>query len=362
MADERKFPAVTVVLIGLNLAVAFAVEFAPALKIQAAFDPLRPQLLNALTCLFAHSGVVHLLANMVFLAAVGPLVEFSRGGWRLAVVYLVAGLFGVGAHWIGVREAGDGSLLMGASGSIAGCVGYCSVRFARVRVPIFPKVGVPVALIAVVWVVLQATGLVIGLGEPALGGTAFWAHLGGFVAGIVLSVPLGGLAQARRQYGHELLEKMNSRGPAATVAAADALLQKSPDNPDVLWQKATALANLDEFEQSAAVALQMLALPNPDEPRIVQHLAQIDQLGVIDSVTHLKLADRLAKSNPELAERLLVFVSESDPGQRPEALLALAQLHAPQQSETFNQALEQLRHEYPVHPATEVARQKGWIS
>src|SRR5690606_29652594 len=134
-----------------------------------------------------------------------------------------------------------------------------------------------------------------------LGGTAFWAHLGGFVAGIVLSVPLGGLAQARRQYGHELLEKMNSRGPAATVAAADALLEKSPDNPDVLWQKATALANLDEFEQSATVARRLLDLPNPDEPRIVQHLLQINHVGLLDSVTQLKLADRLAALNPELA-------------------------------------------------------------
>lgn len=361
MADERKFPAVTVALIGLNLAIAFAAQFAPTFATDAAFDPLRPSILSAFSCLFAHSGLLHLLANMVFLAAVGPLTEFSRGGWRLAVLYILSGLAGVGAHWVGARASGDPSLLMGASGAIAGCVGFCSVRFARVRVPVFPRIGAPVGVIAIVWVLLQASGLVLHLGDVSRSGTAYWAHLGGFLAGIVLAFPLGGLREAREQYGHELLEKMNSRGPAATVVAADALLQRSPDNRDALWKKAIAHADLGEMDESVETIKLLLLQEGADEIRAVEHLIRIERLGALDPVARLKLADRIGAASNEVTHALLRSVADSNDPRRPEALLALAQLYGPEGGDSFADLIEQLEHDFPLHPATEVARQKGWL-
>ena len=87
----------TLVLVAANLAVAFFAPFSPMMA-NFAFDPFKPNLLSALTCLFLHdpSNILHLLGNMVFLAAVGPLVESSLGPTKFLVVYLVGGLAGDG--------------------------------------------------------------------------------------------------------------------------------------------------------------------------------------------------------------------------------------------------------------------------
>jgi len=362
--DERKIPGVTVTLIAANLLVAFAIQFVPTLLDQVSFNPTRPTPLGVIGCLFAHTNLLHLLANMVFLAAVGPLIEFTRGWWRYLTIYIVGGLVGVLAHWMISKQAPPGSLLVGASGAIAACVGYCSIRFARTKVPLAPNFGVPVGAIALIWVLVQAAGMIVRVGDVTRGGVAFWAHLGGFLAGLIFAFIFGGLKEARFQYGHEVLERMNDRGPAATLAAAEAILTQQPKSRTALWQKVEALHDLAEPEKCATATVQFLEDANEEETiTSLNMLTSIKHLDVIPAVQRLKYADKFGATQQALTANILrSIVDTKNEPRRPDALLSLSDLLQPTdpvQSETLAKILND---EFPLHPATELAKQKGLLA
>ena len=161
----------TLALVAANLAVAYFAPFSPLIE-NFAFDPGAPNLPSALASLFLHDpgNILHLLGNMVFLAAVGPLVESSVGPTRFAVVYLVGGLAGVSGHWAVTVVTGVSEPLIGASSAIAACVGYCSVRYMLRKVPLAPKLKLTVGTVAVVWVMLQAVGAFVKFGDALVRG------------------------------------------------------------------------------------------------------------------------------------------------------------------------------------------------
>lgn len=353
------------ILIAANLAGAFAIQFVPTLLEQLSFNPARPTAAGIIGCLFAHSNLLHLLANMVFLAAVGPLIEFTRGWWRYLLIYLIGGIFGVAAHWAVSLQSMPGTPLLGASGAIAACVGYCSIRFARTRVPLAPNFGVPVGAIAVIWVLVQAAGLIVRIGDSFVrGGSGYWAHLGGFLAGLIFAFVFGGLKEARYQYGHEVLERMNLRGPAATLAAAEAILKQQPKSRTALWQKIEALHDLAEFDDCNQAVQQYLNGATEEETvSALKMLTEIRRLATIPAVQRLKYADQVQKNDSALSVAILKSVAEaSDEPRRPDALLSLCDLlkiDNPAQSQQFAEILSQ---EFPLHPATELAKQKGLLA
>ncbi|HMQ29232.1 MAG TPA: rhomboid family intramembrane serine protease [Chloroflexaceae bacterium] len=144
------------------------------------------------TAMFLHGGLAHLIGNLVFLWIFGDNVEAALGkGWFLPF-YLVCGLAATLAQYATAPLSTIPNL--GASGAISGVLGAYLVLFpgAKVRVFIWPFslfVGTP-AVPAVIWIglwfALQLFSGVQGLGGPAVGGVAFWAHIGGFVAGALL--------------------------------------------------------------------------------------------------------------------------------------------------------------------------------
>jgi len=362
--DERKIPGATIALIAANLLVAFAIQFVPSLLDIAAFNPAKPTMLATFACLFAHANLLHLLANMVFLAAVGPLIEFTRGWWRYLLIYICGGLLGVAAHWMISNQSPPGTQLLGASGAIAACVGYCSIRFARTKVPLAPNFGVPVGAIALIWVLVQAAGVFVKIGEPVRGGVGFWAHLGGFLAGLILAFIFGGLKEARFQYGHEVLERMNDRGPAATLAAAEAILTQQPKSRTALWQKVEALHDLGEDDQCAETAVDFIANGTPDEVESgLKMLVSINRIEVIPALQRLKYADQLSATNQMLSANILRSVGDDkSESRRPDALLSLCDLLKtldPVQSQAYARILND---EFPLHPATETAKQKGLLA
>ncbi|MBL8068582.1 MAG: rhomboid family intramembrane serine protease [Armatimonadetes bacterium] len=363
MANQGRIPWVTLALIALNLAVAFALPFSPAIADLAVFDPAHVLPVSALLCLFSHQNLLHLLANMVFLAAVGPLVEFTRGGWRFAVIYVLGGLSGVAAHWFFARLAPPGSPLLGASGSVAACVGYCTIRFARTKVPVVPNFGVPVAAIGLAWLLLQGAGSIFQVGEQMRGGVAYWAHLGGFLAGLAAALLFGGLREARHEYGHEVLSKMNERGPAAVLAAAEAILRQQPRNRTAQWEKVEALFELHESEKFRAAAEKFLVQADDSElAKVIGLMAQHGSLDSIRSVTRLKYADRLAESDPATQRTILesVAADKLDP-RRPDALASLAGLLRETDPQSAAALAQTLSETYPDHDATRAARQRGLI-
>jgi membrane associated rhomboid family serine protease len=146
--------------------------------------------------MFLHGGWLHLIINMWTLWVFGPTVEDRLGPGRYLLFYLGAGVFASVVH--AAIYSGSTVPALGASGAIAGVIG-CYVRFfpfARLVVvipilflPLFFEV--PAIAFAGLWFVMQVLLGTVDLLMPSTGGgVAWWAHVGGFVAGVLLATPL----------------------------------------------------------------------------------------------------------------------------------------------------------------------------
>jgi membrane associated rhomboid family serine protease len=141
-----------------------------------------------LSSMFLHGGWGHLIGNMWFLWIFGNNVEDSMGHLRFLAFYLLAGLVAAGAHTL--AEPGSTLPMVGASGAISAIMGAYLVLYPRARVKtllflfiFITVVDLPAFLYLGYWFLLQ----LLGTWAPAAGGgVAFWAHVGGFVAGVVL--------------------------------------------------------------------------------------------------------------------------------------------------------------------------------
>ena len=155
------------------------------------FQPVRGQiLLSLLTCMFLHGGWLHLVGNMWFLWVFGNNVEDRLGHVAFLVFYLLGGLVASACHWM------TGPLsttpVIGASGAVATMLGAYAITWpwARVKSLVFlfvivTVVDLPALLVLGVWFLLQlisATNADLEMG----GGVAWWAHVGGFLTGMLL--------------------------------------------------------------------------------------------------------------------------------------------------------------------------------
>jgi membrane associated rhomboid family serine protease len=143
--------------------------------------------LSVLTSMFLHGGFGHLFGNMVFLYVFGDNIEDAMGHISYLLFYL---LCGIAAALTQVFLNPDSTIpMIGASGAISGVMGAYIVLFPRgnVRAIVFYAVMlVPAWIMIGVWFALQLFSGFSTLGGPDVGGTAFWAHVGGFVAGTIL--------------------------------------------------------------------------------------------------------------------------------------------------------------------------------
>ncbi len=150
-------------------------------------------LYGLVSSMFLHGGWMHIIGNMLFLFVFGDNVEDAMGHVRFLIFYLICGLAAGGAQVL-INPASE-IPLVGASGAISGVLGAYIVLFphGRIRTLIFLGYFVTVMLIPAwvqigVWIVLQIFNgfLSLGVRTEETGGVAFWAHVGGFVAGAVL--------------------------------------------------------------------------------------------------------------------------------------------------------------------------------
>jgi len=161
-----------------------------------------------ITSMFLHGGWAHLAGNMLFLWIFGDNLEDIMGHRRFALFYLAAGLAAAALQI--AADPGSPVPMVGASGAIAGVLGGYLLLFPRARIDVliifvifFRIFPIPAWLMLGVWFALQ---LFNGLATPTdLGGVAYWAHAGGFVAGVVLTLPFwlarGGPAFWSRTHG-----------------------------------------------------------------------------------------------------------------------------------------------------------------
>ena len=143
-----------------------------------------------LTSMFLHGGWFHLLGNMWFLHIFGNNVEDSMGRLRYLVFYLLCGI--AAALTQAMLSPHSGIPMVGASGAIGGVMGAYVVLYPRVQIHmliflfvIITRIVVPAFWMLGYWFLLQLVGGWGSFGSNT-GGTAFWAHTGGFLAGVLL--------------------------------------------------------------------------------------------------------------------------------------------------------------------------------
>ena len=146
---------------------------------------------TVLTSMFMHGGWLHLIGNMLFLWVFGNNIEDAMGHVRFVVFYVVCGAAAAGAQML--VNPHSVVPMVGASGAISGVLGGYLLLYPRVRVHMLLFLGFYVTTVALpayvmlgYWALLQLLG---GLGSLTVlegGGTAFFAHIGGFVAGLLL--------------------------------------------------------------------------------------------------------------------------------------------------------------------------------
>lgn len=154
-----------------------------------------------LTSMFLHGGWMHLIGNMLFLWIFGDNLEDRLGHGRFAAFYLVSGVAAAALQYL--ADPQSTIPMVGASGAIAGVMGAYLLLFPKARVDVlfiilifFRIIPIPAWIVLGLWFGLQIFG---GLSTPTdAGGVAYLAHIGGFVAGLALIVPVwlraGGVA------------------------------------------------------------------------------------------------------------------------------------------------------------------------
>ena len=154
-------------------------------------DPGR-QISHIFTSMFLHGSWMHLIGNMWFLWVFGDNIEDSMGRVRYAIFYLVCGV--AAAMTQVLLNPSSVIPMVGASGAISGVMGAYLVLYPRVRVYalvilgfFFTSIALPAWTMLVYWAAIQLVSGVFGLfASESTGGVAFWAHVGGFLAGVIL--------------------------------------------------------------------------------------------------------------------------------------------------------------------------------
>ena len=220
-APGRKTPIVTLFLIVLNVLV-FFLELGQGseAQLQAFFEKwsvvpveytratdLPPQIpypfwFTLFSSMFMHGGWMHLIGNMLYLWIFGDNVEDRWGHLRFFIVYLICGIAASMAHIFFNSNSTLPSL--GASGAISGVLGAYIVLFPRNRIRVILGYGI-IALPAIVvlgfWIILQFISQMGQIGTSAeTAGVAYWAHIGGFIAGIFFAFLFGRAPRTTRPF------------------------------------------------------------------------------------------------------------------------------------------------------------------
>ena len=209
---RRCFPIITLILIAVNILV-FFYELSLGLKLEGFFhhfsvipnhiyqtlhsEILKPFVfITLITSLFMHGGWMHLGGNMLYLWIFGDNVEDKFGHIRFLVFYLFCGIAASALHIY--LEPTSNVPTIGASGAISGVLGAYIFMFPKARIltliPIFIFIQfaeLPAYIILGLWFILQFFNgmLLLGNSTAGMGGIAWWAHIGGFIAGLLLVIP-----------------------------------------------------------------------------------------------------------------------------------------------------------------------------
>ncbi len=201
----RHFPLITITLIAANLAVfifeflsisdhqRFAYEYGAMPHALLTLDTVQPihPLLTIFTSMFMHGGLLHLGSNMLYLWIFGNNIEDKLGHVKFMIFYLLCGVVAAYAH--AFTNPASTVPMIGASGAVSGILGAYILLFphARIHTLVFiiffvQVVRLPAIIVIGFWIGIQFINGLISHGTASHSGVAWFAHIGGFVFGILM--------------------------------------------------------------------------------------------------------------------------------------------------------------------------------
>jgi membrane associated rhomboid family serine protease len=271
---RKRFPWATYGLILLNAAIFIWMQFSaqsapPGYNpfLQWGLVPQHPRLVTLLTSLFLHVSVSHILWNMAFLWLFGRDVEDALGQALFLILYFGGGVAAGLLHVAIVQIFAENSTvasepLAGASGAIAAILGFYAIRFYGAKLRLlwigaslldrdWGKLQIPAIFGLTLWILQNLVGGILFIGHPDRGGIAYWAHIGGFIIGIVTAVLTDMLGEGAREYllteAKAAKASGDDKGLAAAVRRYWVILQRRPAD-------AETHAALEELVRQAAQA------------------------------------------------------------------------------------------------------------
>jgi membrane associated rhomboid family serine protease len=202
---RRTVPVVTYALIAVNV-LFFLVELSAGEDFIRQWSVIPRELLanpvgefiTIFTAMFMHGGWLHLLSNMLYLWIFGDNVEDRLGHAKFLLFYVLCGIAATYAQ--ALVNPGSNIPNLGASGAIAGVLGAYLIMFPGGRVSVMMGRGIipmPAIIVIGFWALLQIFSSFGSVGQGDTGGVAYMAHVGGFVAGLILGMLFGGLQRSR---------------------------------------------------------------------------------------------------------------------------------------------------------------------
>ena len=156
------------------------------------FIPANFLIITVFTSMFLHGGISHIMGNMWFLWVFGDNVEGVLGHVKFAVFYIICGLAATMSQLF--VDPSSTIPMVGASGAIAGVLGMYMIRFPHARVHVFAFIiiffttfRIPAMFVLGFWFFNQLTNGLGSLGFDTTGGVAWFAHIGGFISGVMLN-------------------------------------------------------------------------------------------------------------------------------------------------------------------------------
>ncbi|MFN7105346.1 MAG: rhomboid family intramembrane serine protease [Pyrobaculum sp.] len=207
------FPIVTKTLVFINIAVFIYQLAAPQITLKYAFIPALAftETYRWITHMFLHGGVIHLVGNMIYLWVFGDNVEDRYGHLRFLALYLMWGVAAAFSHLLSIlaQPAARELLLtpaLGASGAISGVLGAYLVLFPHARIQtlvfffIIAIVEIPAWAYIGFWFLFQLYYGVAELFTVQSSGVAYFAHIGGFIAGVLTALVYRGKSRRHWRY------------------------------------------------------------------------------------------------------------------------------------------------------------------
>lgn len=279
---QNKLPLVTLVIIGVNV-LFFIIEMLvpePVLESMVFFFGYGPanwwNPLGLLTSMFLHADIYHIAFNMLFFWIFAGPIEERVGRLNFAIYYLICGAGSGLLYTVMKALASPGAMnpAIGASGAVSGAMGLFIYRcyYSKLKMVISPillprQFNIPVVPLIILWFLQNVLLGFLTLGANG-GGVAYWGHIGGFIAGIIIGKVKGyGLEGRAENLRDKIMAKLESGGGwAAAEKELLKLLNVTPDDPELNLDLARLYAESGDASASCRFydkAVRLLFRKNP---------------------------------------------------------------------------------------------------